>query len=166
MDTIELSISAQPRLRQAIAPQPRSFHLWPPRPAAAASSLVFDAAGANVRKFRVQVSPRVHAALGSRAVGCHRVGRVDHSDRTRPVAIATGAMASTQTRLIQSVRPDEDGRFAIRALPPVEYYVVALEYVETGQEFDPEQLAVWKTLATTVEVGEGDTKTKSLNLAR
>ena len=29
----------------------------------------------------------------------------------------------------------------MRALPPDDYLVVALEYVESGQEFDPEQLA-------------------------
>jgi len=44
--------------------------------------------------------------------------------------------------------------------------VVALEYVETGQEFDPEQLANWKALATTVELGEGEAKAVSLKLGR
>ena len=43
---------------------------------------------------------------------------------------------------------------------------MALDYVETGQEFDPEQLANWKALATTVELREGATKTMSLMLAR
>jgi protocatechuate 3,4-dioxygenase beta subunit len=96
-----------------------------------------------------------------------------HDDTGSPVADYTVVAFSTnggrwgyQTRFIQSARPDQDGRFTIRALPPDEYHVVALEYVETGQEFDPEQLAIWKALATTVEVGEGDMKTLSLKLAR
>jgi len=38
--------------------------------------------------------------------------------------------------------------------------------VESGQEFDPEQLVMWKAFATTVDLGEGDTKTVSLKLAR
>ena len=59
-------------------------------------------------------------------------------------------------------RPIHDSRAAARD----EYFVVALEYVETGQEFDPEQLANWKALATTVELREGDTKTLSLKLAQ
>ncbi len=71
-----------------------------------------------------------------------------------------------QTRFVRSARPDQGGQFTIRALPPDEYFVVALEYVETGQEFDPEQLANWKALATTVELREGDTKTLSLKLAQ
>jgi hypothetical protein len=71
-----------------------------------------------------------------------------------------------QTRFVRSARPDQGGQFTIRALPPDEYFVVALEYVETGQEFDPEQLANWKALATTVELREGDTKTLSLKLSQ
>ena len=69
-----------------------------------------------------------------------------------------------QTRFIRSSRPDQSGKFTIRALPPDEYFVVALEYVETGQEFDPEQLTAWKALATTVELREGDAKAVSLKL--
>ena len=71
-----------------------------------------------------------------------------------------------QTRFIRSARPDLGGKFTIRALPPDEYFVVALEYVETGQEFDPEQLAAWKALASTVELREAETKTVSLKLTQ
>jgi len=71
-----------------------------------------------------------------------------------------------QTRFVRSARPAQDGTFTIRALPPDQYFVVALEYVETGQEFDPEQLAIWKAVATTVELRDGETKTLSLKLAR
>jgi len=71
-----------------------------------------------------------------------------------------------QTRFVRSARPDQDGKFTIRALPPDEYFVVALEYIETGQEFDPEQLANWKAVATTVALRDGEAKTLSLKLAR
>jgi hypothetical protein len=71
-----------------------------------------------------------------------------------------------QTRFVRSARPDQNGRFQIRALPPGEYYLLALEYVETGQEFDPEHLTYWKDLASNVTLTEGDTKTVVLNLRR
>jgi hypothetical protein len=94
-------------------------------------------------------------------------------DRGSPVADYTVVVFSTnasrwgyQTRFVRSVRPGLDGRFTIRALPPDEYYLVALEYVESGQEFDPEQLVMWKAFATTADLAEGDTKTVSLKLAR
>jgi len=71
-----------------------------------------------------------------------------------------------QTRFVRSARPDQAGKFTIRALPPDQYFVIALEYVETGQEFDPEQLATWKPLATAIELREGETKTLPLKLTR
>ncbi len=71
-----------------------------------------------------------------------------------------------QTRFVRSARPDQGGKFTIRALPPDQYFVVALEYVETGQEFDPEQLGNWKPLATTVELRDGEAKTLLLKLTR
>jgi hypothetical protein len=87
-------------------------------------------------------------------------------DYTVVVFSTTAGRWGYQTRFVRSARPDQGGRFTIRALPPDEYFVVALEYVETGQEFDPEQLAGWKALATTVELREGDTKTLVLKLAQ
>ena len=70
------------------------------------------------------------------------------------------------TRFVRSARPDQDGRFTIRALPPDDYLVVALEYLESGQEFDPEQLSAWAPLATKVTLTEGGTQSISLKLAR
>jgi hypothetical protein len=43
--------------------------------------------------------------------------------------------------------------------------VVALDYVETGEESDPEQLEKWKGLATRVALSEGETKSLNLRLA-
>jgi 5-hydroxyisourate hydrolase-like protein (transthyretin family) len=93
-------------------------------------------------------------------------------DRANPVGDYTVVAFSSnpsrwgyQTRFVRSGRPDQGGTFTLRALPPDEYFVVALEYVETGQEFDPEQLANWKALATTVELREGESKTVSLKLS-
>ena len=94
-------------------------------------------------------------------------------DRGSPVGDYTVVAFSTnadrwgyQTRFVRSARPDQGGTFTLRGLPPDEYFVVALEYVETGQEFDPEQLANWKAPATTVELREGETKSLSLKLTQ
>jgi hypothetical protein len=70
------------------------------------------------------------------------------------------------TRFVRSARPDQDGRFTIRALPPDDYLVVAVEYLESGQEFDPEQLRAWEPMATKVSVEEGGTQSVTLKLAR
>lgn len=70
------------------------------------------------------------------------------------------------TRFVRSARPDQDGRFSIRALPPDDYLVVAVEYLESGQELDPDQLRVWESVATRISLGEGRTESMSLKLTR
>ena len=67
---------------------------------------------------------------------------------------------------MRSARPNQDATFTIRALPADDYLVVVLEYLESGQEFDLEQLRVWEPLATKVTLVEGGTQTLSLKLAR
>ena len=70
------------------------------------------------------------------------------------------------TRFVRSARPDQDAKFTIRALPPDDYLVLAVEYLETGQELDPEQLRVWEPLATRVTLSEGATQAIALKLTR
>ena len=70
------------------------------------------------------------------------------------------------TRFVRGARPDQDGRFTLRALPPDDYLVVAVEYLESGQEFDPEQLAAWEPAATKVSLAEGASQSVGLRLVR
>ena len=92
-------------------------------------------------------------------------------DAARPVSdytvVAFSADSSKwgyRTRFVRSVRPDQHGRFTLRGLPPDEYIVVALEYVETGQEKDPEQLARWSAAGSKVTLGEGEAKAVTLKI--
>jgi hypothetical protein len=92
-------------------------------------------------------------------------------DQARPIAdysvvafSAESAKWGYRTRYVRSVRPDQHGRFTLRGLPPDEYVVVALEYVETGQENDPERLAKWREIGTKVTLGEGEARTVTLRL--
>jgi protocatechuate 3,4-dioxygenase beta subunit len=92
-------------------------------------------------------------------------------DQARPIADYTVVAFSSdsarwgyRTRFVRSVRPDQHGRFTLRGLPPDEYVVVALEYVETGQENDPERLANWSTTGTKVTLGEGEARTVTLKV--
>ena len=70
------------------------------------------------------------------------------------------------TRFVRSARPDQDGRFTIRSLPPDDYLVVAVEYLESGQELDPEQLRAWEPVATKVALGEGGLQSVTLRLTQ
>ncbi len=70
-----------------------------------------------------------------------------------------------QSRYVRLARPDQTGRFLIDGLPAGSYLAVALEYVEPGEETNPEFLERVKTLATPVRLTEGEKKPISLKLA-
>jgi hypothetical protein len=71
-----------------------------------------------------------------------------------------------RTRFIRSGRPNQDGRFELKGLPPGDYLVAALEYLESGDEGDPEQLEKWKRGSTSVTLEDGEAKSITLKLTR
>lgn len=70
-----------------------------------------------------------------------------------------------QSRFIRVARPDQTGRFSIPGVPDATYLAVALEYMESGEEANPEFLEKLKPLATRISVAEGEKKTVTLKLA-
>jgi hypothetical protein len=70
-----------------------------------------------------------------------------------------------QSRYIRAARPDQDGRFQIRGLPPHdEYLALAVQGLEDGQAGDPEFLATLRQRATTLSLKEGETRTLDLRV--
>ena len=55
-----------------------------------------------------------------------------------------------QSRHIQTSRSDATGAFHLRALPPGDYFIVAVDGVEQGEWFDPAYLEQARTGATAV----------------
>jgi Carboxypeptidase regulatory-like domain len=93
--------------------------------------------------------------------------------RARPVSDYAVVAFSTDntkwghlTRYIRAIRPNQDGRFSAKGLPPDDYYVVALDYLESGEENDPEQLDKWKGSATRVTLTDGEQKAVMLKLSQ
>ena len=71
-----------------------------------------------------------------------------------------------QSRFIRAARPDQDGRFQIRGLPPYDdYLAVAVQGLEDGQAGDPEFLATIRDHATRLSLDDGETRTLELRLA-
>ena len=68
------------------------------------------------------------------------------------------------TRYRSQGRPDQDGRFKIRALPAGRYYAVALENVDPGDTGDPDYLDRIRSKATTFSLNDGEAKTLDLRL--
>lgn len=66
------------------------------------------------------------------------------------------------TRYVSSARPDQDGRYLVRNLPPGGYYAVAVEYLAQGEWNDPDVLERLKGMATKFSLGDGETKVLDL----
>ena len=67
-------------------------------------------------------------------------------------------------RHVAGVRPDQDGRFQVRNLPPGRYYAAAAEYLAQGEWGDPEVLDRLKARATSFTLKDGETKTLDLTM--
>lgn len=70
-----------------------------------------------------------------------------------------------QSRFVRVARPDQTGRFVITGLPPASYLAVALDYIEPGEESNPEFLEGLKGLGTSVRVSAGEKKAVALKLS-
>jgi len=68
------------------------------------------------------------------------------------------------TRYRSQGRPDQDGRFKIRALPPGAYYGIALQSVDAGESLDPDFLERISSKATKFSLADGETKSFDLKL--
>jgi hypothetical protein len=62
------------------------------------------------------------------------------------------------------VRPDQQGRYEIKGLPPGDYLAVALNYVEEGVWNDSEYLESIRRFAQKVTLHDGDNPSPSLKL--
>jgi uncharacterized protein (DUF2141 family) len=68
------------------------------------------------------------------------------------------------SRFITTARPDQNGSFAIKQLPPGQYFLAALDYVESGAELDPDFLEQLREVATRISVTGNEKKELSLKL--
>jgi hypothetical protein len=64
-----------------------------------------------------------------------------------------------------SARPNQQGRFIVEGLPPGRYLAIAVDYLEPGDELNPELLEQWRAAATSVVLAEGESRTLKLQLS-
>jgi protocatechuate 3,4-dioxygenase beta subunit len=69
-----------------------------------------------------------------------------------------------RTRFVAVVRPNQNGRFTQRDLPPARYVAVALEYLEPGEETNPETLKRLQSLGVRFTLADRESKTLGLTL--
>jgi hypothetical protein len=68
-------------------------------------------------------------------------------------------------RYLRTGRPDQDGRYAVTGLPPGEYLAAAVEFLESGNEADPEVLRRLQDIAMPLRLSDGEKKMMDLKLA-
>lgn len=93
-------------------------------------------------------------------------------DRGNPVVDATVVVFPDDdqkwnfgSRHLRTLRPDTQGRFETRGLPPASNYrVVAVQGLEDGQAYDPEFLTSVRDRADRLTLTQGETKTVDLQL--
>jgi len=72
----------------------------------------------------------------------------------------------SQSRHIMTTRPDQNGKFRLRGLPPGEYYLATVDPAEQGEWFEPTYLDEHRAAASRLTLGEGDVKTQDFRLRR
>ncbi len=92
-------------------------------------------------------------------------------DRGRPIADYAVVAFSTdparwgaETRFVRTAMPGRDGAFQIGGLPADEYFVIALDSLESGEETDRERLESWRSKATRVTLADRESKRVDLTL--
>ena len=70
------------------------------------------------------------------------------------------------TRFTRTVRPDQEGRFQVKGLPPGDYFAVAVDSLEQGGEWDPAFQEQMKPKGKSFRLTEGQTSTLDLKLVQ
>ena len=94
-----------------------------------------------------------------------------HDDRGDALTAFTVIAFSTdeqlwqpQSRHIMASRPNQNGQYRLRGLPPGNYLLSAVELVEQGEWFDPRFLGNLRRQAARVTLREGESKSLNLGL--
>ena len=75
------------------------------------------------------------------------------------------ALWRPQARQIMTTRPDQNGKFQLRGLPPGEYFLAAIDPAEQGEWFEPAFLDQQRPGASRFRLGEGDVRTQDLRVS-
>jgi len=70
------------------------------------------------------------------------------------------------SRYIRTERPDQQGRFRVKGLPPGHYLAVAVDSVENGQESDPEFLEQLRSSSTPFDLNDNEQKSLALKMSQ
>jgi hypothetical protein len=70
------------------------------------------------------------------------------------------------SRFFATARPDQQGRFVVTGLPAGRYLAAAAEYLEPGEDRNPETLSRLRNSATAIDLPEGESRSVTLRMSR
>jgi hypothetical protein len=81
------------------------------------------------------------------------------------VFAADASKWSYPSRFVRTASTDETGRFRINGLPPAErYLIVAADYLDDGEHYDPEFLERMRATATEFSLDDAEARTLDLKV--
>ena len=111
--------------------------------------------------LRLVVSNRFSTVTGTVATGEGR----NAADYTVVVFADDPNRWTPMTRYIATGRPNQRGTFEVSKLPPGRYLAAAVDYLEEGQQTDPEYLEILRAYATPFELRDGERRRLKLEMA-
>jgi hypothetical protein len=117
--------------------------------------------GAKVGSVRVVLTDRV-TSLNGTVTNEQRVAVTEYT----VLAFSTDPAAwKPQSRYIATARPDQNGRFEIRNLPPADYFLTVINPEQPGEWYDPQVLETLRGTAVRLTLTDGASKTQDLMLS-
>jgi protocatechuate 3,4-dioxygenase beta subunit len=117
---------------------------------------------ANVQGLRVVLTDRLTDVSG--------VVRDDRKQSLKEFVVVVQPAAEVSTnalqRFLRAARPDQDGKFGLKGIPPAEYIVTAVEALEQGEEWNPEYRARLREAGRRFTVKDGEALTLDLELTQ
>jgi len=88
-------------------------------------------------------------------------------DATVVIFPANKDLWTYSSRYMRSIRPDTNGKYTAKSLPPLDdYLIIAVQNLEQGQSADPEFLARAREEAKSFTLNDGETKAFDIKLSK
>lgn len=110
--------------------------------------------------LQLVVSNRFSTLTGTAATAEGRAA----TDYTVVVFADDATRWTPMSRYVATGRPNQRGTFEVSKLPPGRYLAAAVDYLEEGQQNDPEYLEILRAYAMPFELGDGERRTLKLEL--
>jgi hypothetical protein len=120
-----------------------------------------DLTGANINGLRVVLTDRLTDVSG----GVTDEDKQPVKEFVVVIQPVEEVAAHALQRFMRTARPDQDGKFGLRGIPPAEYIATAVETLDQGGEWDPEYRSRLRDAGRRFSIKEGESIALDLPLS-